>query len=587
MSPSPLQDAVPTELLVEIVHRLVLCYTQNDARPIPQLMNLGKTCRRMSNILKPFIFEQLFDCLVAMQVGRVLQLHQGDSSVILGRSQGYWGFEQLLGCESGFKISYTPKHQSLYNAEEPWALYHLLRRLKAITQFTVFIPSPGATSEPGLNVGSAWNRGLASSILATAQHPGSILKFEGDPMTFRYVLSPFKHEIHVTSIQPSVAPSTPTSARLPTHDKKPSQAHRISLLLRRVFNGMREDVGNSKGEVDQPMATPQPPSNGQTDNHIISTLKYPPPGMNFPSCTTSFLAEIELGTPRMLDPWWYHITQSLLQSSYSTLTRLSFSAQHLCLYDWRHILPTWSFPQLKIFAPRRTEFANPDLHDFLLRHPSISTLDLTGNELAGSVDISSFANTDFLPNLEMLIATPDYLIPFLAPTTASLFPKLARVKVTQEMRRTFSCFVANDYNRLMELLASRTPTAGVEPITDLAFEFDSNQRDAYFEWFTSVSSRRALPFVRQLSVYARRWWQEMEEGLAMMEEGFAILASWLRMFPGLSELVVGKGMFDEPNMQEWAQDNPAGPRILWDACPQLRSISMQPIDYEFTRPDLG
>ncbi|EFI27562.1 hypothetical protein CC1G_15598 [Coprinopsis cinerea okayama7 len=289
----------------------------------------------------------------------------------------------------------------------------------------------------------------------------------------------------------------------------------------------------------------------------------------------------------MLEGRWYHFTQQLLQSSSSSLTKLTVYGQSFRFSDWSEVLPTWSFPQLKELALGRTEIALPDLHTFLLRHPSISMLELTGISSVGRVDELLLSKTDFLPNLEKLIATPEYTIPFLA-ASPSLFLKLKSLEILQDWFTSPYWFVLNDYDKLMQSIAGRTVAYGVVLTTDLAFEFTSSQRERILQWFTASQCTHRLPSVKRLSLQYyhdgftdghRCCWSDMEDGLVT-------LSSWLKMWPGLTELVVGEELFPGTTVREWADANPEGPHGLWDSCSTLQSVLIQELGQKFTRPGL-
>ncbi|EFI27561.1 hypothetical protein CC1G_15597 [Coprinopsis cinerea okayama7 len=199
MSPSHLQDYLPTELVVAITNHLVHTLEQEGLQPIPQLMALAKTCRSLHDISKPIIVERVFVCLRKMQVDGVFKLYQGPehTRVDLDHSSERRDPEGLLRCAHGFKILYVPSRNSLSKPEESWALCNLLVRLRALTELAVWFPSQRAAD--------SWYRGLAAAFQAAARHPESILRVRGPGTLPGADMLPYKHEV----VEVAQCPPTP------------------------------------------------------------------------------------------------------------------------------------------------------------------------------------------------------------------------------------------------------------------------------------------------------------------------------------------------------------------------------------------
>ncbi|TFK28226.1 hypothetical protein FA15DRAFT_73765 [Coprinopsis marcescibilis] len=147
------------------------------------------------------------------------------------------------------------------------------------------------------------------------------------------------------------------------------------------------------------------------------------------------ISRLTLKSNVMFRPSWYLYTEHIIHQSHNTLTHLYLHDIMLSMYDWHAILPSWSFPRLLAFSlGSRLQVAFPDFFRFLLRHPSITVLDLSLCSLIGTVYLPSNAQRRVLPRLDKISASADYLVPLLV-AEPHLFPKLRSIVVVDETAR--------------------------------------------------------------------------------------------------------------------------------------------------------
>ncbi|KAF9529222.1 hypothetical protein CPB83DRAFT_852885 [Crepidotus variabilis] len=142
------------------------------------------------------------------------------------------------------------------------------------------------------------------------------------------------------------------------------------------------------------------------------TFGLPPP---CPNLTDLHLHSTELFSASMY-PWTSYILKS------TTLSRLSIHVK-LSLNHWAIILPSLYLPALEELQIGNIDLAFENMLSFLARHSNLRTLDLSLNAAVGVVDFGTYPDElSFLPLLETLRATPEYILPFLRQL--DYFPKL-------------------------------------------------------------------------------------------------------------------------------------------------------------------
>jgi hypothetical protein len=165
----------------------------------------------------------------------------------------------------------------------------------------------------------------------------------------------------------------------------------------------------------------------------------------------------------------------------SPLTPLSLDNIDLASLDWTVMLPALTISTLPsiTIGSRRIAIATPDLHLFLVRHPSNHTLDLSF--YIGISDFSPSATTCVLSRLEIIRARPEYLLYFFSavaepdegPGPQGWYPNLCRVVVTShdqsrygviQFRRVLACIETEPVVPLMELVGKLANHCQVPPI---------------------------------------------------------------------------------------------------------------------------
>ncbi|KAF9529223.1 hypothetical protein CPB83DRAFT_272164 [Crepidotus variabilis] len=121
-------------------------------------------------------------------------------------------------------------------------------------------------------------------------------------------------------------------------------------------------------------------------------------------------------------PWVHHVLNT------AHLTRLSISVK-LTAIHWEYILPTLTLHQLEHLAFLDIPLRFPHLLSFLRRHLSLQIFEISNEVEHNPVGEISFPkhylhDLEFLPSLERLIATPEYIIPFSAHAQPEFLPRL-------------------------------------------------------------------------------------------------------------------------------------------------------------------
>ena len=125
-----------------------------------------------------------------------------------------------------------------------------------------------------------------------------------------------------------------------------------------------------------------------------------------------------------LYPWTLHVLNS------APLTSLSISRVSFALFNWTEILASVTIPSLLYLLLAKVHIASPDLISFLHRHPTLETLHISEYTLIGTVDFPASSCPPFLPRLSSLLATAEYLLPFLQHQDRGHLPLLFRYSVS-------------------------------------------------------------------------------------------------------------------------------------------------------------
>ncbi|KAJ6529279.1 hypothetical protein B0H19DRAFT_1193534 [Mycena capillaripes] len=174
-----------------------------------------------------------------------------------------------------------------------------------------------------------------------------------------------------------------------------------------------------------------------------------PSGVKIPFLSQSALTTLNIHSSFLLHANFYRWTLHTLNTS--PLTTLSLDNIDLSHYDWTLTLPALTLPALTTFEIGQCAITVPDLDLFLVRHPTIRTLDLPFHPAIGA--LSPPAAVCLLPHLASISATPDYLLYFLSDAEAAeWYPDLRAVGVTSNDE---SAYQVGQFRRLLKCIEER------------------------------------------------------------------------------------------------------------------------------------
>jgi hypothetical protein len=139
------------------------------------------------------------------------------------------------------------------------------------------------------------------------------------------------------------------------------------------------------------------------------------------------------------------------------LTHLSITKSNITPNNWSQILSSITIPTLAYFQIGRVSVAFLDLLDFFSRHPSLQEINLSV-ALIGIVSfLSSSTRTTklkLLPKLKTLIATPEYIYPFICHQQDGYFNDLNAYDIRPFLINYTRHYVEDYFRSIFELLAS-------------------------------------------------------------------------------------------------------------------------------------
>ncbi|CAA7263340.1 unnamed protein product [Cyclocybe aegerita] len=233
-----------------------------------------------------------------------------------------------------------------------------------------------------------------------------------------------------------------------------------------------------------------------------------------------------------LYPWTIHTLNN------APITRLSVDKTSLTLFDWCHILPSITMSSLTQLTIGNLSIAFPDLRSFLQRHPTITTLDLAGNQAVGVVDLpAADSDPSFLPSLQSLTANSQYMLPFVQYQDRGNFSLLHKLHV--KPLRSTSAPSERDYPYPVDHLYPIFDAIGRNPDRKLALVIDMLDSSGLLDWLMHRSSNEPMPLNDDNSAHSHH------------------------PLPGLEELRVGARL-----------DKLLSTRLLWDRCPNLTAIKL-------------
>ena len=262
---------------------------------------------------------------------------------------------------------------------------------------------------------------------------------------------------------------------------------------------------------------------------------------------------VYFGTPRGLKSFeirssfpFHHecFPQTLRALNGGHLIKLTLWDTGLCISDWGNILPLLSMPLLSEFNVGNSDMAFCDLSPFLLRHSSITHLDLSRSSPIGAI----MPLVGFLPRLEVISGNPDYLLGLLS-NRRNLFPHLRSVTLKQFTRRAIQ---RGSLDNILRNLADRK-----RGTIHLSIQF--SEQTGLMEWFSKAKSKPySLDYVKTLEI--------IRLGFPISAKMCDSFFSWVSVFPYVQELDLTQMVPPHPNMWTWRLN------VLWDSCPELQTI---------------
>lgn len=230
------------------------------------------------------------------------------------------------------------------------------------------------------------------------------------------------------------------------------------------------------------------------------------------------------------------------------IKKLSFQFIDLIHYDWEHILSLITIPTLSHLSIGHCSVAFPDLQKFLMRHPSITSLDLSRNTAIGYLGLSS--SEVMLPRLTELVANPEYLCHFLQSSEA--FPALESVTINSEYDLILRTYDYSQFNPVLDCIAKRAQeihlTLMCISLADLS------------EWLRSINAKlakaelRPIPHIIKLKIQANCT-------AAIIDD----ITNFIALFPSVRNITLCDPLMMTETFDLWG--------ALWDLYPQLETIN--------------
>ncbi|KAG5637666.1 hypothetical protein H0H81_003687 [Sphagnurus paluster] len=367
--------------------------------------------------------------------------------------------------------------------EDLQAFRTLLLRCDRIDRVVLRLTSTGDWDPPAHDLGHRWRFLLAEILSIVASKPQAKLMVEGGS-SWKSLGRPFHYEFQRTVSRQQSPQARPAQA-LTKRSEYPCTVPQLFHPLFRLLKGIAARLKSR--------TKPEPPA----IRGLLYTEVHSAPALlrnrkickiTLSSPTLPLLEEFRIQSHILLELPFFNWTLDLLNRS--PIKSLYFSNIQLTHYDWEHILSSLTLPHLTTLAFGSSKIAFPDMQAFLARHPTITTLDLSGGTAIGHLGPHSSAH--LLPHLNTLIAGPEYLCHFLTPTHA--FPHLQSITVTTETRATYHAQDFRQPEPVLCLIAQR-------PQHNIALTLSLPSRDGLAEWLASVRARLApVPNVAALDL---------------------------------------------------------------------------------------
>ncbi|EDR04218.1 uncharacterized protein LACBIDRAFT_330842 [Laccaria bicolor S238N-H82] len=485
---------LPTELILEIIH-------SDDSTDVT-IAYLGMTCRRLHDICQVLVVECQLPVLRTLVSRRRLFIYKNPTSITM-KDEELGDIKEIFQA-SFHKIEYVPV---TFIAEENASVHGLIFHANAVCHINIILDSPSYMfSKAGEE---DWHKSLASLISVSSAKDMASLTITGIPHGDLQYFTPI----------PGI-PKTPSS---------PVKKYLSIFSPRKVrFLGHKTPSGGIQHHIGtQPKRAP-----GR--KRLLNNGVY----VDTPQGLKSF----EIHSPLPFHGACFPHTLQVLNGGY--LTKLSLSNTRLRTSDWSHILPLLIMPYLSEFIVGDSDIAFHDLSPFLLRHSSITHLDLSFSSPIGPI----VAPAGFLPRLEVISGNHDYLLGLLS-SQIPLFPNLCSVTLTRHPMRAIQ---QGAVDTILRNLADRK-----RGTIRLSIEF--SDAIGLMDCFSNATSEPcSLDCVKTLEV--------IRFGFRMPSEMCDSFFSWVSVFHYMQELDLTRLVPPDSKMWTWRID------ALWDSCPELQSI---------------
>ena len=487
---------LPMELILEIIH-------SDDSTDATVAYYLGMTCHRLHDICQVLVMERRqLPVLRALVSRRRLHIYKNSESGPIAMKDEELDDVKEIFQASFHKIEYVPVTLAI---EEIASVHGLIFHANTVGHINIKL-NP-AVYMSSLAKKKVWHEALAS-LIRVSMASLTITGLPNGELGYYFT--------RILSI-----PKTPSS---PVKDY-----FSIFSPLKVRFFGHKTRSGGIGTQ-------PHPQVGAPERERLLNT------GVYFG--TPQGLKNFEVHSPLPFHREYFPHTLQVLNGGY--LTKLSLWNTSLRMQDWGNILPLLFMPLLSEFIVGDSDIAFRDLSSFLLRHSSITHLDLSHSSPIGTIA----APTGFLPCLEVISGNPDYLLGLLI-CQRHFYPNLRSVTLTRHpLLRAIQH--AALYYILRNLAVRKRRTI------HLSIEF-SNET-SLTECFSRAKSEPCyLDCVKTLEI--------IRFGFRMSSEMCDSFISWVSVFLCVQELDLTQ-LVVPPDSEVWTLRIDA----LWDSCPELQLI---------------
>ncbi|EDR04220.1 uncharacterized protein LACBIDRAFT_330846 [Laccaria bicolor S238N-H82] len=479
---------LPTELILEIIH------SNNSTDATVTIACLGMTCRRLRNICQVLVLERQLPVLRALVRRRRLFIYKNSGSIAM-KDEDLDDVKEIYA--SFHKIKYAPV---TFTVQDNASVHGLIFHANTVGHININLDLLAEEEN--------WYKPLASLIRVSSEKNMAGLTIRALPHSY---------------FTPLPIPKTPSS---------PVKNY-LSILSR-----LKDRFFAHKTRSPRPGGIGSTRQVGAPERERLPNFT----GVCF--STPRGLKSFEIDSPLPFRGACLPETLQALNGGY--LIKLSLLNTRLYMSDWSHILPLLSMPLLSEFNVGDSDIAFRDLSPFLLRHSSITHLDLSCSSPIGPI----VPQKGFLPCLEVITGNPDYLSGLLSGRR-HLFPHLRSVVVRHSPNPIHWQDKALD--DLLRSLADRKGPGTIH----LSIQFFQ------LRWISKAK-------LKSLSLDC-----VIESGFPISSQMYDSFFSWLPVkFPYVQELDLTWVVPPDPNMWTWRLD------VLWDFCPELQSIIVREKTYQ-------